>query len=94
MTATNDIQGTRLDRSAKIFLLNILQQGYITSEQRTELQKLFDLPLLRLCYADSAEVVNELLDIQKYNSADLTQDLRADCKSMLEAVNVAENDGK
>lgn len=94
MTQTNDTKGIKLDRSTKILLLNILQQGFITEEQRSEIQKLLKVPLLRLCYADSAEVVNELLGMEKYKSADFTKDLRADCKSMLEAMKMQENEGE
>lgn len=94
MTATNDNTGTKLDRNAKILLLNILQQGYITEEQRKQLEELLQIPSIRICYADSAEVVNELSGLEKYETDDLRQDLRADCKSILEAVKVVENSGK
>lgn len=94
MTQTNDIQGIKLDRSAKILLLTILKQGFVNTEQRTELQKVLNVPFVRICYADSAEVVNELLNIEKFNSADLLKDLKADCKSMLEALKLKDSKGE
>lgn len=94
-TATNnETEAIKLDRGAKILLLTILQQGFITREQKSDVQKLLQIPLVRLCYADSQEVLKELKEYEARNNDVLTHDLKADRKSILEAVNVAENDGK
>ncbi len=94
MATTNNEQGIKLDRNSKILLLNILQQGYITAEQKDDVQKLLQIPLVRLCFADSREVVQELQQLEERNKAYLTHEIKADRKSMLEAVKVAEDSGK
>lgn len=94
MAQTNNEQGIRLDRSAKILMLNILQQGFINEEQKGELQKVLNIPLVRLCYADSVDVLKELKELEERHTDDLAHDLRADKKSITEAVKVKENDGK
>lgn len=93
MEQTNSNEVIKLDRSGKILLLNILQQGFITLEQRTDIQKLLQAPLLRICYADSAEVVNELEGIRKFQPEKFKQELMSDCDSLFQAINF-ENDKK
>lgn len=88
MMQTNNEQGIRLDRAAKILLLNILQQGYIKEEQKSELQKLLQIPCVRLCYADSADIVSELKELEKRHSDEMAHDLTADKHSIIEAAKV------
>lgn len=88
MMQTNNKQSIRLDRAAKILLLNILQQGYINGEQKSDLQKILQIPLVRLCYADSADIVNELKELEKRHTDDLAHDLLADKQSIIQAAKV------
>ncbi|MDO4782408.1 MAG: hypothetical protein Q4A09_04230 [Capnocytophaga felis] len=48
-----------LDKEAKILLLKILKQGYITPEQLKELTQKIELPLIQIEVIDKREQVKD-----------------------------------
>lgn len=67
-----------LSREAKLLLLTILRQGFITEEQQQALETSFGVKRLRLCFADSREVVSELQRLENTLHLDELGDLECD----------------
>ena len=59
------MENIQLGREAKILVLNILRQGYITPQQRIDMENLLGVHRNRLLYADAREVVEEMDKLQK-----------------------------
>jgi hypothetical protein len=50
----------RIDREAKIMLLEIIRTGMVTDEQRNKLASALGLPFIHLHYAERAEEIDAI----------------------------------